>query len=84
MNLSHRELLEVSSNIENSATWRLFDEFVKARAQEKNNLADNMSEDLTKLLAREQATGAAKTLSTLISDFKSHVVNVMSTTKEKE
>lgn len=84
MNLTKRQLLDVSGELERSLSWKFFKEFLEKRVQENNNLADGYSQDITKLLIREQHTGAAKNLEVLFKDFQSHTANVISTTKEEK
>mgnify|MGYP001434305710 CR=1 FL=1 len=83
-NYTKRQWQDVQSELTHKEAWSVFGEWLAEQAREQRQYAKGLSDDVTKLLLREQATGAADTLEELFQRFKIHVSHMIETTKSEE
>jgi len=81
---THRELVEINGELDRCVSWKAFVSFLQEKTAEYKAMADGESEDITKLLRREQYLGAEKALETLFKEFSFHVVDKLKSTKQEE
>jgi len=84
MKITHREQLEVLEQVKRDLSWKCFREYVVSQHFEKKNQVRSLSSNFNALLEREQLQGQVFLLESILEDFHSHVVNVITTNKETQ